>query len=55
MIELIIAILIIVFITAYITYVLGFLTVIPASLMYLLMFGVSLDIVLFIIHRGGNG
>ena len=51
MIELVIALLIVVFLSAYLTYVLGFLTIIPSSLMYLLLFAIAVDIVLFIIHR----
>lgn len=51
MIELVIAVLIVTFLAAYLTYVLGFFSVIPASLMYLLLFGIAIDIVLFIIHR----
>lgn len=49
--KIVIAVLIVGLIARYITYILGFLTVIPASLMGLLLFGIALDIVLFIIHR----
>lgn len=50
-IEIIIALIILVVIARYITYILSFFTIIPASLMGLLLFGIALDIVLFIIHR----
>lgn len=50
-IEIIIALLILVVLARYFTYILGFFTVIPSSLMVLVTFGIALDIVLFIIHR----
>lgn len=49
--KIIIAVIIVGLIARYITYILSFLTVIPASLMGLLLFGIALDIVLFVIHR----
>ena len=49
--KIIIAVLIVGLIARYITYILSFLSVIPVSLMGLLMFGIALDIVLFVIHR----
>lgn len=51
MIELIIAVLVVTLMAAYLTYVLGFLSIIPSSLMIMLMFAIAVDIVLFIIHR----
>lgn len=50
-IEIVIALVILVVLTRYLTYILGLFTVIPPILMGLFMFGVAIDIVLFIIHR----
>lgn len=49
--KIVIALLIVGLIARYITYILSFLTIIPASLMGLLLFGIALDVVLFVIHR----
>lgn len=50
-IEIIIALIVIGIITRYITYVLSFLSIIPSSLMAFLLLGISIVIVLFVIHR----
>lgn len=50
-IEIIIALIILGLLAKYITYVLGFFTIIPAGILALFVLGVALDIVLFIIHR----
>lgn len=49
--KIVIALLIIGLLARYITYILGFFTIIPSYLMGLLLFGIALDIVLFVIHR----
>ena len=54
MIELIVAILIVVTLAVFITYILNFFSVIPASIMGVVMLGLALDLLLFIIHRKGN-
>lgn len=51
LIEIIIAIVVIGIIAGYVSYVLGFFSIIPASIMALLVFAIALDVVLFIIHR----
>lgn len=51
LIEIIVALIVVGIILAYITYVLGFLTIIPSSLMVWLVLAIAIDIVLFIIHR----
>lgn len=50
-IEIVIALLILGILARYITYVWSFFTIIPLSLWGLFLFGIAIDIVLFIIHR----
>lgn len=50
-IEIVIAIIIVGIIGRYITYILGFFSVIPAGIMSIVLFGIAVDIVLFVIHR----
>lgn len=54
LIEIIVALILLAVIVGFISYVLGFFTIIPTSIMALFMFALALDIVLFIIHRKGN-
>lgn len=50
-IEIVIAIIIVAVLTRYITYILGFFSIIPSGIMGLVLFGLALDIILFVIHR----
>ena len=51
MIEIVIAIIVISVLAAYISYILGFFSIIPASIMSIVMFALAIDIILFVIHR----
>lgn len=50
-IEIIIALIVVGLIARYINYVLAFFSIIPAELLGLTLFAVSISIVLFVIHR----